>query len=113
MDSVQEGLGPKAQYLGAQVGTDKKVLDFFVDEVLRGSSLLSISFSIKRLEPLLRKAASLPAWQLISVVERVRGDFVTINELAGIQVREFAGETYSLIDYAVLCIGLLRTCTYK
>ncbi|CDJ46284.1 alpha-glucan water dikinase 1, putative [Eimeria brunetti] len=98
VDSVQEGLGPKAQYLGAQVGTDKKVLDFFVDEILRGSSLLSISFSIKRLEPLLRKAARLPAWQLISVVERVRGEFVTINELSGIQDKVFGSPTILLCN---------------
>ncbi|CDJ32881.1 alpha-glucan water dikinase 1, putative [Eimeria mitis] len=98
VDSVQEGLGPKAQYLGAQVGTDKKVLDFFVDEVLRGSSLLSISFSIKRLEPLLRKAAKLPAWQLISVVEKVRGEFVTINELSGIQDKVFESPTILLCN---------------
>lgn len=87
VDAVQAGLGPKAQYLGAQVGADKKALDFFVDEVLRGSSLLSISFTIKRLEPLLRKAARLPAWQLISVVEKLKGELVTIDRLAGIQVR--------------------------
>ncbi|CDI84941.1 alpha-glucan water dikinase 1, putative [Eimeria praecox] len=98
VDSVQEGLGPKAQYLGAQVGTDKKVLDFFVDEVLRGSSLLSISFSIKRLEPLLRKAAKLPAWQLISVVEKVKGELATINELSGIQDKVFETPTILLCN---------------
>ncbi|KAL8455397.1 hypothetical protein Emag_000781 [Eimeria magna] len=98
VDAVQEGLGPKAQYLGAQVGADKKTLDFFVDEVLRGSSLLSISFSIKRLEPFLRKAARLPAWQLISVVEKVKGDLVTIDKLAGIQDKVFDAPTILLCN---------------
>ncbi|KAL8429188.1 hypothetical protein ACSSS7_006747 [Eimeria intestinalis] len=98
VDAVQQGLGPKAQYLGAQVGADKKTLDFFVDEVLRGSSLLSISFTIKRLEPLLRKAARLPAWQLISVVEKIKGDFVTIDKLAGIQDKVFDAPTILLCN---------------
>lgn len=98
VDSVQLALGPKAQYLGAQVGADKKVLDFFVDEVLRGSSLLSISFSVKRLEPILRKAARLPAWQLISVVEKVRGDLITLDRLAGIQDKVFETPTVLLCN---------------
>lgn len=98
VDAVQAGLGPKAQYLGAQVGADKKTLDFFVDEVLRGSSLLSISFAIKRLEPLLRKAARLPAWQLISVVEKLKGELITIDRLAGIQDKVFASPTVLLCN---------------
>ncbi|OEH76639.1 alpha-glucan water dikinase [Cyclospora cayetanensis] len=98
VDAVQEGLGPKAQYLGAQVGADKKALDFFVDEVLRGSSLLSVAFSIKRLEPFLRKTACLPAWQLISVVERVRGELVTIDQLSGIQDKVYESPTVLLCN---------------
>ncbi|KAL8426398.1 hypothetical protein Efla_006230 [Eimeria flavescens] len=98
VDAVQAGLGPKAQFLGAQVGADKKVLDFFVDEVLRGSSLLSVSFAIKRIEPDLRKAARLPAWQLISVVDKVKGDLVTIDNLAGIQDKIFETPTILLCN---------------
>ncbi|PHJ20018.1 alpha-glucan water dikinase, partial [Cystoisospora suis] len=85
IDDVQEQLGSKSVYLGNQVGTEKKVLDVFVDEVLRGSALFSLSLVVKRLEPLLRAAAMLPPWQLISIVERVQGELVSIDQLKNIQ----------------------------
>lgn len=88
IDDVQERLGSKSVYLGNQVGTEKKVLDVFVDEVLRGSALFSLSLVVKRLEPLLRAAAMLPPWQLISIVERVQGELISIDQLKNIQVSQ-------------------------
>ncbi|KFG35896.1 putative alpha-glucan water dikinase 1, partial [Toxoplasma gondii GAB2-2007-GAL-DOM2] len=96
VDSVQEELGRKAVYLGNQVGTEKKVLDVFVDEVLRGSALFALSLLVKRLEPLLRNAAMLPPWQLISIVERVQGELVSIDHLKNIQDKVFETPTVLL-----------------
>ncbi|PFH37114.1 putative alpha-glucan water dikinase 1 [Besnoitia besnoiti] len=96
IDAVQAELGSKAVYLGNQVGTEKKVLDVFVDEVLRGSALFSLSLVIKRLEPILRKAAMLPPWQLISIVEKVQGELVSIEHLKNIQDKVFETPTVLL-----------------
>eukprot|EP00922_Rhytidocystis_sp_ex-Travisia-forbesii_P055956 GHVS01082845.1.p1 GENE.GHVS01082845.1~~GHVS01082845.1.p1 ORF type:complete len:1020 (+),score=190.88 GHVS01082845.1:133-3192(+) len=86
VDDWQTQFGAKSTYLGTQVGTDKKVLDIFVDETLRGSALFSISLCLKQIEPLLRAAAQLPPWQLISVVPTVQGELIVIDKLANIQV---------------------------
>jgi len=82
--------------LGSQVGVDKHTLDVFVDEVLRGGSLFTVSLFLKKLEPLIRSAAKLPPWQLISVQSKVQGELQRIDKLIHIQDKVFEKPTILL-----------------
>eukprot|EP00971_Amphidinium_carterae_P153076 3034340-Amphidinium_carterae.1 len=85
-DIYQRLMGPKAAYLGEQVGVPKHNIDVFVDEVLRGTSLIAVSLVLQRLEPVLRELAHLPPWQLISAVEKpVQGELHLIDKMINIQ----------------------------
>eukprot|EP00440_Ansanella_granifera_P013023 gb/GFBE01014147.1/.p1 GENE.gb/GFBE01014147.1/~~gb/GFBE01014147.1/.p1 ORF type:complete len:2306 (+),score=572.89 gb/GFBE01014147.1/:1-6918(+) len=97
VDTFQNLLGPKAAVLGYAVGTEKNVLDVFVDEVLRGSALFSLSLVLKRLEPQLRSIAQLPPWQMISAVERpVQGELVAVDRMLHMQDQVFETPTILL-----------------
>eukprot|EP00931_Biecheleriopsis_adriatica_P076364 TRINITY_DN5007_c0_g1_i2.p1 TRINITY_DN5007_c0_g1~~TRINITY_DN5007_c0_g1_i2.p1 ORF type:complete len:2309 (-),score=523.43 TRINITY_DN5007_c0_g1_i2:77-6955(-) len=97
VDTFQNLLGPKANMLGAAVDTAKQVLDVFVDEVLRGSALFSLSLVLKRLEPQLRSIAHLPPWQMISAVERpVQGELVAVDRMLHMQDQIFETPTILL-----------------
>eukprot|EP00930_Biecheleria_cincta_P046432 TRINITY_DN32012_c0_g1_i1.p1 TRINITY_DN32012_c0_g1~~TRINITY_DN32012_c0_g1_i1.p1 ORF type:complete len:2307 (+),score=411.66 TRINITY_DN32012_c0_g1_i1:130-7050(+) len=97
VDTFQNLLAPKAQLLGATIGTAKQVLDVFVDEVLRGSALFSLSLVLKRLEPQLRSIAHLPPWQMISAVDRpVKGELVAVDRMLHMQDKIFETPTILL-----------------
>lgn len=85
----QEWFGPKAEFLGKQVGVEQKIINVFVDEILRGSILFGVSLSLKRLEPILRQAAHLPPWQMISIVEKATGHLCQVDQLVDIQDKVF------------------------
>ncbi|CEM06669.1 unnamed protein product [Vitrella brassicaformis CCMP3155] len=96
VDEFQNLLGPKAKFLGSQVGTDPQVLEVFVDEVVRGSVLFSVSLVLKRIEPELRAIAHLPPWQMISVVDRIQGELKKIDRLMHIQDKVYERPTIFL-----------------
>lgn len=52
IEQWQEWFGPKAEYLGQQIGVDQHVLNVFVDEVLRGSILFGVSSLVSPTESL-------------------------------------------------------------
>jgi len=96
-DKYQTLMGPKAIYLGERVDAPKNNIDVFVDEVLRGTSLMAISFILQRLEPVLREMAHLPPWQLISPVDvPVRGVLQLIDKMVHIQDKVFTTPTVLL-----------------
>uniref|UniRef100_A0A0G4HBD4 Uncharacterized protein n=1 Tax=Chromera velia CCMP2878 TaxID=1169474 RepID=A0A0G4HBD4_9ALVE len=88
-DEFQSLLHPRAKYLGEQVSAPKEVLEVFVDEVLRGTSLFGIAQCLKALEPQLREIAHLPPWQIISPGNKdpasMQGRLIVIRELSGMQ----------------------------
>jgi len=86
VDMFQNLIGPKAMHLGNAVNAPKEILNIFVDEVLRGSALFSVSLVLKRLEPQLRAIAHLPPWQLISAVDRpIQGELKVIGKMIGME----------------------------
>jgi len=96
-DRCQSLMGPKAAFLGAQVGVPQRNIDVFVDEVLRGTSLIAVSLALQRLEPVLRGLAQLPPWQLISTVDKpVRGELQLIDKMMHIQDKVFKTPTILL-----------------
>jgi len=97
VDMFQTHIGPKACHLGSAVGVPQQVLDIFVDEVLRGSALFSVSLVLKRMEPQLRTLAHLPPWQMISAVDHpVQGELVIIERMLHMQDQIFETPTVLL-----------------
>ena len=97
VDTFQTLLAPKANALGNAVGADKNILEVFVDEVLRGSALFSLSLVLKRLEPQLRNIAQLPPWQMISSVDHpVQGELVSVERMLHMQDKIFETPTVLL-----------------
>lgn len=97
-DLFQTKLGEPSLFLGLQVGVEKNKLNVFVDEVLRGTILFAISLCIKSLEPIVRKQAELPPWQLISWVPKVRGVLVPVKELTHLQEKVYEVPTILISD---------------
>jgi len=97
VDTFQDLIGPKALHLGGAVGVPQQLLDVFVDEVLRGSALFSVSLVLKRLEPQLRGIAHLPPWQMISAVDHpVQGELQVIERMLHMQDKIFETPTILL-----------------
>lgn len=65
-DEVYQRLQPKAEALGTGFEVDKWVVDLFSEEVVRGGPAFALSLLLRRLDPILRKAAGLGGWQVIS-----------------------------------------------
>ncbi|CAE7711158.1 R1 [Symbiodinium sp. CCMP2456] len=96
-DKYQRMMGPKAAFLGEAVGMPRRNIDVFVDEVLRGTSLMAISLLLQRLEPVLRNIAQLPPWQIVSPVEEpIQGVFKLIDKMTGVQGEIFQTPTILL-----------------
>jgi len=97
VDTFQTLLAPKANALGNAVGVERNILEVFVDEVLRGSALFSLSLVLKRLEPQLRSIAQLPPWQMISSVDHlVQGELVSVERMLHMQDKIFETPTVLL-----------------
>jgi alpha-glucan,water dikinase len=96
-DKCQSLMGPKAAWLGQQIEAPKRNIDVFVDEVLRGTSLIAVSLVLQRLEPVLRGLAHLPPWQMISTVSApVQGELQLIDKMTHIQEKVFETPTILL-----------------
>mmetsp|Transcript_54501 Transcript_54501/g.116427 ORF Transcript_54501/g.116427 Transcript_54501/m.116427 type:complete len:1571 (-) Transcript_54501:182-4894(-) len=96
-DKCQTLMGPKAAFLGEQIGAPKKNIDVFVDEVLRGTSLMALGLVLQRMEPVLRGLAHLPPWQMISVVDHpIEGELKLIEKMVHIQDKVFETPTVLL-----------------
>jgi len=97
VDMIQALVGPKVEHLGAEVGAPRQVLEVFVDEILRGSALFSVSLLLKRLEPVLRETAQLPPWQMVSAVGHpVQGELHVIDRMLHMQEKIFEVPTVLL-----------------
>lgn len=94
----QSKLGAPSVFLGSEVGIEPIKVNVFVDEVLRGSSLLAMSVCVKHLEAILRKRADLPPWQLISWVPKTQGELVSVKALTNIQTKVFETPTILICD---------------
>eukprot|EP00930_Biecheleria_cincta_P003683 TRINITY_DN104608_c0_g1_i1.p1 TRINITY_DN104608_c0_g1~~TRINITY_DN104608_c0_g1_i1.p1 ORF type:complete len:1573 (+),score=330.14 TRINITY_DN104608_c0_g1_i1:248-4720(+) len=96
-DKCQTFMGPKAAFLGEAIGAPKRNIDVFVDEILRGTSLMAVSLALQRMEPVLRELAHLPPWQMISTVEKpIQGEFQLIDKMLNIQDKVFDTPTILL-----------------
>jgi alpha-glucan, water dikinase len=65
-DSVVARVSRFSQCLGRAAGCDGWAVDVFAEEVVRGGPLFAVSLALSAVEPGLRAAAELGAWQVIS-----------------------------------------------
>ncbi|XP_038694729.1 alpha-glucan water dikinase, chloroplastic-like isoform X4 [Tripterygium wilfordii] len=87
-ESYQQVLQPSAEYLGSLLGVDQWAVNIFTEEIIRAGSAASLSSLLNRLDPVLRKIASLGSWQVISPVEAV-GYVAVVDELLSVQNKSY------------------------
>ncbi|EZG66638.1 putative alpha-glucan water dikinase [Gregarina niphandrodes] len=92
-EHFQQMLGPKSQLLGRNVGVETEKLNVFVDEILRGSVLFSVSLLISAVEPRVRKLAEMSPWQIVSPVDSVEGVVKCVPALVHLQEEKFLEPT--------------------
>lgn len=96
-DAVYRRLQPKADYLGSAFKAADWVVSLFSEEVVRGGPTFALSLVLRRLDPLLRQAAGMGGWQVISpghAAGRVR----VANKLRDVQTEQFAAATVLIAD---------------
>ncbi|HEY6169346.1 MAG TPA: hypothetical protein VI454_14995, partial [Verrucomicrobiae bacterium] len=93
-------LQPKAEYLGRGFQAEEWTVTLFSEEVVRGSSLgFVLSILLRHLEPLLRQAAHIGDWQIVSrAPESVTGKVEAVDSLRAIQHSRFDEPTIILAD---------------
>ncbi len=98
LDRITEALGgfidyyhtllqAKAEHLGRAFQAAEWTIELFTQEVIRGSSAYVLSTLLRRLAPLLRAAAHLGNWQVIS--PRAVSGKVEIADLSAVQAKTF------------------------
>eukprot|EP00250_Pteridium_aquilinum_P019663 c24519_g4_i1 orf=33-4475(-) len=85
-------LQPSAEYLGSLLGVEQWAIDIFTEEIIRSGSAASLSQLLNRIDPVLRAAANLGNWQVISPVE-VRGYVEVVKDLGDVQDKKYSKPT--------------------
>jgi len=89
IDATYHRLQPKAEWLGHAFHADAWVVTLFSEEVVRGSSLdFVLSLLLRCLEPILRQAAHLGDWQIVSRGSG-RGIVEVVDHLGAVQGKTF------------------------
>eukprot|EP01025_Chloroclados_australasicus_P029393 TRINITY_DN2937_c0_g1_i13.p1 TRINITY_DN2937_c0_g1~~TRINITY_DN2937_c0_g1_i13.p1 ORF type:complete len:933 (-),score=168.34 TRINITY_DN2937_c0_g1_i13:30-2582(-) len=83
-DSIVQTIGPISLKLGRAFGVEEWAVQLFAEEVVRGGPAFNASLVLSSIEPALRAAAELGAWQIISPVEVV-GRIICVPDLADVQ----------------------------
>src|ERR1043166_3934944 len=98
IDSTYQLLQPKAELLGQAFQAEPWSVTLFSEEVVRGQSLgFVLSMVLHHLEPLLRKAAHLGDWQIISRGEG-RGIVEVVESLRAVQGKTYDRATVIIAD---------------
>jgi alpha-glucan,water dikinase len=91
-DALYRCLQPKAEFLGEAFGVPQWGVRLFSEEVIRGGPAFAVSLVLRHLDPLLRLAAGLGGWQVISP-GRARGRVRVADGLLAVQAERFAEPT--------------------
>jgi alpha-glucan,water dikinase len=90
-------LQPKAGYLAAAFGVEAWTVPLFSEEVIRGGPAFALSLLLRHLDPVLRKAAGLGGWQVISPA-RASGRVWVVPRLLDAQGARFPEPTVLVAD---------------
>ncbi|HEY3323796.1 MAG TPA: PEP/pyruvate-binding domain-containing protein [Planctomycetota bacterium] len=96
-DESYRTLQPLAEFLGSACGVEKWAQQIFSEEVIRGSSVFLLSMLLKHLDPLLRRAAGISGWQIISR-HAASGRLQHALSLDSVQTQKFSEPTVLLAD---------------
>jgi len=98
IDRFYQLLQPKAEYLGHGFQSEDWTIKLFSEEVVRGSSLgFALSTLLRHLDPLLRKAAHMGDWQIVSRGHG-SGKVEVVDSLRAIQRAKYDGPTVIVTD---------------
>jgi alpha-glucan,water dikinase len=98
MDQLYQLLQPKAEFLGCGFQAEDWTIKLFSEEVVRGSSLgFVLSILLRHLDPMLRKAAHLGDWQVVSPGHGA-GKLEAVPSLRSIQHQRFDTPTVIVTD---------------
>src|SRR5262249_16939422 len=90
-------LQPKAQTLGESLGVERWVLPLFSEEVIRGGPVFALSRLLHPLSRVLRDAAGVGGWQVVSPAQ-VFGRVQVVDSLHAIQSKRYAEPTILITD---------------
>lgn len=88
---------PKAELLGNAFKADSWTITLFSEEIVRGRPAFALSQLIRQLDPILRKAANLGNWQIISRGDGM-GRLEIVNNLRTIQMKKYYNPTVIVAD---------------
>jgi alpha-glucan,water dikinase len=98
IDHFYQLLQPKAVLLGQGFQAEPWTITLFSEEVVRGSSLgFALSALVRHLDPLLRQAAKIGNWQIISRGSGI-GQVEVVGELRSIQGKRFDSPRIVIAD---------------
>jgi alpha-glucan,water dikinase len=98
IDHFYQVLQPKAEYLGKGFQAEGWTIKLFSEEVVRGNSLgFVLSILLRHLDPMLRQAAHIGNWQIVSP-GRGAGKIAVVNSLREIQRQHFDSPTVIVAD---------------
>lgn len=96
-DATVARVAPFATALGRAAGCDPWAVEIFAEEVVRGGPAFAISLLISSVEPALRGAAELGAWQVISPAE-VTGRVAVVPHLSEVQDNVYDDPTVLVVE---------------
>lgn len=88
---------PKADFLGNAFKADSWSITLFSEEIVRGTPAFVLSQLIRQIDPILRKAANLGNWQIISQGGG-NGRLEYVNSLGSIQSKRYNSPTVIIAD---------------
>jgi alpha-glucan,water dikinase len=89
MDNLYKQIQPKAESLGKALGTDQAYLTNFGEEVVRGMPAYALSQLLACLDPMVRTAAKMSAWELAGNVQKAGGSVSVMEDMVGIQGKSY------------------------
>jgi len=89
MDQIHTLVQPKARELGTAIGTDESYLANFAEETIRGLPTFHLSQILACIDPEIRKAGNMGAWEQVTGVPSATGEVATMDDLVGIQGKSF------------------------
>jgi alpha-glucan, water dikinase len=94
---VYQRLQPNAEALGAALGVEAWTVPLFSEEVIRGGPAFTLSLLLRPLDRLLREAAGLGGWQVISPA-RASGRVRPVKRLLDVQNERFTEPTVLVVE---------------
>jgi len=103
IDFFNKYIDKKARYLGKEFHVDDFTVNLFTEEVVRGSIFFALSMVLKKIDPILRKAADLGIWKIISPPlankKTISGSIDFIKNLKDVQFKTYPKNTILLAEY--------------